>query len=323
MGTLLVLILLVACIIAGLVWFTANTARRVEAELPPRGSFTDIDGQRIHYVDTGGSGPAVVLIHGLSGNLLNFGYMSDKLAGDFRVILIDRPGSGYSTRPDDASASITVQAAALATLLRRLGVKRPLLVGHSLGGAISLAIALDHPDCAGGLALIAPLTHAQEDVPEIFKGLVIRSPLLRRIVAWTIATPIAIRQGPKVLQMVFAPDAVPSDFPTRGGGLLGLRPSAFYGASSELVVINDVLPSYMARYQSLNIPIAILYGRGDHLLNYRDQGETMKAKLPALELELMDGGHLLPITAPERSAALVRWVAGRLGEQSPAARLHM
>src|SRR4249920_3246587 len=119
MGTLLVLILLVACIIAGLVWFTANTARRVEAELPPRGSFADIDGQRIHYIDTGGSSPAIVLIHGLSGNLLNFGYMTDKLAGDFRVVLVDRPGSGYSTRPDDAPATITAQAATLATLMRR------------------------------------------------------------------------------------------------------------------------------------------------------------------------------------------------------------
>ena len=51
------LILLFAVIIAGLVWFTANTAKRVEALLPPRGQFMDIDGQRIHYTDTGGTKP--------------------------------------------------------------------------------------------------------------------------------------------------------------------------------------------------------------------------------------------------------------------------
>jgi pimeloyl-ACP methyl ester carboxylesterase len=315
MTTLLVLILVVVCIIAGLVGFTASTARRVEAELPPRGRFIDIDGQRIHYVDTGGSGPVVVLIHGLSGNMLNFSYaMADKLAGNFRVILVDRPGSGYSTRPASMSATLTAQAATLATLFRRLGLKRPLLVGHSLGGAVSLAIALDHPDCAGGLALIAPLTHAKGEVQGVFKGLVIRSPLLRRIIAWTVATPLAIRLGPKLLQTVFAPDAAPSDFPTRGGGLLELRPSAFYGASSDIVVINEVLPGYMERYHSLNIPVAMLFGRGDQILDSRDQGEAMKVKLPALGLELTEGGHMLLVTAPERCVALVRRVADELSE---------
>ena len=80
MAILLWLILLFAVIVAGLVWFTANTAKRVEALLPPRGQFMDIDGQHIHYVDTGGTKPAIVMIHGLGGNLLHFSYaMADKL----------------------------------------------------------------------------------------------------------------------------------------------------------------------------------------------------------------------------------------------------
>jgi pimeloyl-ACP methyl ester carboxylesterase len=251
------------------------------------------------------------LIHGLSGNWLNFSYMADKLAKDFRVILVDRPGSGYSTCPADASATLTAQAASLATLFRELDLKHPLLVGHSLGGALSLAIALDHSDCAGGLALIAPVTIWQ-DPPEVFKGLMIGSPLLRKIISWTIATPITIRQETKQLQAVFGPEAVVPDFPIRGGGLLGLRPSTFYGASSDIVLVEEVLPSYVARYQSLKIPIAILYGRGDQILDYRKQGEAMKGKLPALELELMDGGHMLLVTAPDRCVALVRRVADKL-----------
>ena len=191
MAILLGLILLLAVIIAGLVWFTANTAKRVEALLPPRGQFMDIDGQRIHYTDTGRTKPAIVMIHGLGGNLLHFSYaMADKLANDFRVILVDRPGAGYSTRPDDAPATLTAPAKIIATLIRRLDLKQPLVVGHSLGGAMSLAIALDHPDCAGALALIAPLTHAVESPPEVFKGLEISSPLMRKIIAWTVATPL-------------------------------------------------------------------------------------------------------------------------------------
>src|SRR5215468_6496943 len=106
MAFLLGLILLLALVIAGLVFFTSSTAKKVEAMLPPRGQFMDIDGQRIHYTDSGGSKPAIVLIHGLGGNLLHFSYgIADKLAADYRVITVDRPGSGYSVRPEGMSAT--------------------------------------------------------------------------------------------------------------------------------------------------------------------------------------------------------------------------
>ncbi|MGQ0686454.1 alpha/beta fold hydrolase, partial [Bradyrhizobium sp.] len=310
MAFLLGLILLLAVVAAGLVWFTSNTAKRVEALLPPRGQFMDIDGQRIHYVDIGGAKPPIVMIHGLGGNLLHFGYaMADKLANDYRVILVDRPGAGYSTRPEDAPATLTAQAKTIATLIRRLDLKQPLLVGHSLGGALSLAIALDHPDCAGGLALLAPLTHAIESAPDVFKGLEIASPLMRKAVAWTVATPLGIRRGPILLKEVFAPEAAPADFPMRAGGLLGLRPGSFFATSSDLMAVPDVLPAYMARYKSLDIPMAMLFGRGDRLLDYRGQGEAMKIVCPALDLELTEGGHMLPMTQPDRCVALVKRVA--------------
>ncbi len=312
MAFLFGLILLLALVIAGLVWFSARTARRVEALLPPRGQFIDIDGQRIHYVDSGGSKPPVVMIHGLGGNLLHFGYaMADKLSNDFRVILVDRPGSGYSTRPDDAPATLTAQAKTIATLIRRLGLERPLVVGHSLGGALSLAMALDHPDCVGGLALIAPLTHAQDEVPEVFKGVVVASPLVRKAIALTLAVPLGIWRGPKLVPEVFAPEPAPADFPMRAGGLLGLRPSAFYATSSDIMAVTDVLPGYIARYKTLNIPMAMLYGKGDRLLDYRRHGDAMKVTCPALDLEVMEGGHMLPITVPDRCAAMVRRVAER------------
>ena len=319
MTVVVALILLLAALIAGLVWFTANTARNVEAALPPRGRFMEIDGERIHYVDTGGAGPAAVMIHGLGGNLLHFDYaLAGRLAGEFRLILVDRPGSGYSSRAAGADATLTAQAAAIAKLIGALRLKRPLVVGHSLGGAVSLALALDHPDCVGGLALVAPLTHAQEEVPAIFRRLVIRTSLVRYLVAWTLATPLGILRGPMALKEVFAPDAVVPAFPLRAGGLLGLRPKAFCAASSDIVAINDVLPAYTRRYPSLNLPFGILFGKDDRLLDYREQGEAMRASCPALDLELIDGGHMLPMTAPDRCAALIRRVAARQQEASRA-----
>lgn len=314
MSIILTLLLIVAVIVAGLVWFAANTARKVEAAVPPSGQFIEIDDQRLHYVDTKGAGPAIVLIHGLGGTLGNFTYaLVDKLSGEFRVIAVDRPGSGYSVRPDEAPARLGAQADTLAKFIRALGLKQPLLVGHSLGGALSLAIALDHPDCAGALALIAPLTHAEDEVPEPFRGLVITSPVMRKIIAWTLATPMSIRRAPELLKIVFGPDAVPADYPTRGGGLLGLRPKSFYNTSSDLVAVNEDLPGMMSRYGGLTIPLGMLYAKGDRILDYRRQGEAMKQKCPALDLVLMDEhGHMLPITAPDRTADLIRRVARRL-----------
>jgi pimeloyl-ACP methyl ester carboxylesterase len=315
MSILIGLVVILAVVILGLVVFTARTARKVEAALPPRGKFMQIDGERIHYVDRGGAGPALVMIHGLAGNLMHFTYaLADELAGDFRVIMVDRPGCGYSERPDGAPADLKAQAATLARFMRGLGLKQPLVVGHSLGGALSLAIALDHPDCAGALALIAPLTHVPDKVPDVFKGLVIRSPTLRKVIAWTLATPLGILRGEKALKEVFGPEPAPADFPFRAGGLLGLRPSAFSSASSDAVLTEYVLPNYVVRYASLALPMGMLFAKSDRLLDYRAQGEAMKATCPALDLELMEGGHMLPMTAPDRCAALIRRVAARQQE---------
>ncbi|HWJ96292.1 MAG TPA: alpha/beta fold hydrolase, partial [Telluria sp.] len=145
---------------AGLALFTRNTARRVEAYLPPGGRFVDVPGARLHIRDEG-SGPPLLLIHGLAGQMCHYTYgVMERLAGEFRVVAVDRPGSGYSTRAEATPADLSAQAAALAALIDELGLGQPVVVGHSLGGAVALALALEHPAKVAGLALIAPLTHA-------------------------------------------------------------------------------------------------------------------------------------------------------------------
>lgn len=308
-------VLLAGLLLIGLVWFTSSTAKKVEAALPPRGVFIDIDGESIHYLDIG-SGPPLVMIHGLGGSLLNYAYaLSGKLAGDFRVILVDRPGSGYSIRASRSTASVKAQAQTIARLIVSLGLQRPLIVGHSLGGAVSLAIALYHPEQVSALALIAPLTHEQQSAPGPFKALAIRSRLIRRLVAWTIATPISIRRRKVVLETLFGPDPVPEDFATKGGGLLGLRPRSFFAASSDLVAVHDDLPALAPLYVSLKLPIGILFGIGDRILSYVAHGEAMR-KMPNVDLTLVNGGHMLPVSSSDEVASLIRSVAIRSGRST-------
>jgi pimeloyl-ACP methyl ester carboxylesterase len=310
MTVLLVLVFLVAAIGGGLVLFTFRTARRVEKALPPAGRFVDVPGARLHVVERG-HGPALLLVHGLGGQLSHFTYgVIDLLATKYRVVAVDRPGSGYSVRALGASAALGAQADVLAALIDILKLDRPVVVGHSLGGAVALALAQRHPKRVAGLALVAPLTHLV-DVPPVFKGLVIPKPWLRTLVAWTLAVPLSIAKRDEVLGQVFGPEQVPHDFATRGGGLLALRPSHFIATCADLVAGPEDLSLMMQQYGSMQLPVSILYGRNDGILDPHVHGEALVAKLPGAELTLMDGGHMLPITSPERTAQFVREAEAR------------
>jgi pimeloyl-ACP methyl ester carboxylesterase len=309
-GILAALVLLFAAI---LVLFTMYTARKVEAVLPPKGRFIDVPGARLHLRDFGeirGEGkanrPAVVMIHGLAGQLSHYTYgVAGKLAEHHRVVVVDRPGSGYSTRDAGTPADLSTQAASIAALVRTLGLGPALVVGHSLGGAVALTLALEHPQQVAGLALLAPLTHIRDDVPPVFKGLAIESAVVRRLVAWTLAIPSSIRNSASTLEVVFGPEAVPKDFATRGGGLLSLRPSAYLEASSDLQALPARLPQIQALYPTLRLPVSVLYGKDDRILDWKANGQALVDKVPGARLQLVEGGHMLPVTQVEATVAFI------------------
>jgi pimeloyl-ACP methyl ester carboxylesterase len=307
-----VVVALAGLIVAGLVLFTAWTARQVAKRLPPRGRFIDVDGARIHYLDEG-TGPTLLLVHGLGGHMLNFTYsLLGKLTCQFRVIVLDRPGSGYSTRPKGASATISAQARTISRFCQELKLGRPLIVGHSLGGAIALALALNHPEQVAGLALLAPATHRPQRVPPPFDGLAIASPLLRHLIAWTVATPLSIVNRDQVLAMLFGPQPVPHDFAVAGGGLLSLRPCSFIGASADLLGTSAELDEMPSRYKELTVPVGILYGTGDRILDPAVHGKALAAKVTGADLELIEGGgHMIPVTSADRAAAFIERMARR------------
>lgn len=305
MGYLLLLVLL---IVAGLMVFSFLTARRIELGLPPEGRFITIMGNRIHYVEQGSGPRTVLLVHGLTGVLQHFTYaMLGELARDCRVIAIDRPGSGYSKRPLRSSASLAVQADVIAGLIDALQLDRPVVVGHSLGGAVALATALRHPDKISALALIAPLSRMPAGGPPgIFASLRIRWHWLRWLFAWTLMLPLAARQRERIMQTVFGPEAVPAHFALRGGGAQAMRPSNHIAASRDLVALEAVLPRLQESYENLQLPVHILYGWGDRILDPQEQGRALADQLPKGELELVEGGHMLPLTQPQRCVEFVR-----------------
>ena len=312
MTVLVVVALALVVINVGLVLFTWRTVRRVEAAVPPVGRFIDLPGARLHVVERG-QGPPLLLVHGLAGQLRHFTYdIVERLAINHRVVAVDRPGSGYSIRTPGASAALGAQADVLVALIEHLQLGRPVVVGHSMGGAVALALAQRHPERVAGLALIAPLTHPVQEVHSAFNGLKIAKPWVRSAVAWTLAVPFSMVRRDEVLRVLFDPEAAPIDFAIRAGGLLTLRPSHFVAACADLAAITTDLAGMVERYGAMQLPVSVLYGRGDRILNPLEQGEALASKLPGAELTLVDGGHMLPITAPERTARFIREAAARV-----------
>lgn len=308
------LLLSLALVLGVFACYTRATVRRIEEALPPLGRIIEVDGQRLHVRDQG-SGSPLVLLHGLGGQMRHFdvGAMADLRLG-FRVISIDRPGSGHSRRAQGQPAGLAAQARTVAALIRQLGLERPTVVGHSLGGALALQLALDHPQAVGALALVAPLSHVLERVPAVFKPLAIRPRLLRALFAHTLALPATVIGGGRLMARVFGPEPVPRDFATRGGGLLALRPAQFLAAGADLDALRTDLPPLERRYRDLGVPLSVLYARDDALLDWRANGHDLVRQVPGARLQLADGGHMLPITRPGITADFIAQAAagGRL-----------
>lgn len=296
-----------AVILLALHFKTRRLARKAETLVPPVGQVQPVPGGMIHYVEMGPvDAPPIVMIHGLSGQLQHFTYaLADLLAPDFRLIILDRPGCGYSTRDHDHLAVLPQQATMIQAFLDIRRIEQPVLCGHSLGGAIALAMALNAPEKIRGLALLAPLTHPVTD-PGNFKGLIVHSPFMRRLMAQTVAIPVAQRTADTVLEQIFAPTPCPEDFITRAGGALGLRPKSFVAASADMTLASGGIAIQTARYESeLKTPGAVLFGDMDAALSPQANGASMEPYGLRSQIE-PDQGHMLPITAPSRCNQFIR-----------------
>lgn len=300
----------VACL-AGFAWYTAH---RVEARVPPLGDFIDVTGARLHYLDRG-TGPVVLLLHGWGGNLRHYHRLIERLASHCRVIALDIPGCGYSRMLDGRHASLRRRAEIVAAFMRCLALEQVLVVGHSLGGALALALALDHPQRLRGLVLLAGLSQ-----PAKLKGVPIRSPAMQRLFAWTLLAPLGLLLHRASLRAAFAPDAVTPDFDTAGGALLGYRPDNFVNACRDVATVSAELAGMVPRYPSLALPVEVVFGRQDGLLEPCVHGEGLAAAIPQATLRMIEGGHMLPLTAADRIADWILDASAPIGRR-PARRI--
>ncbi|MEX0338640.1 MAG: alpha/beta fold hydrolase [Arenibacterium sp.] len=309
MGAGIVILLVIVGVIVLFALFTAYLASEARAIVPKQGKMTKVNGGAIHWVESGAGRP-IVMIHGLGGNLMNFTYgLTEHLDEEFRVISIDRPGCGWSERDSAAQATLPEQARMISEFIAAEGLENPLIVGHSLGGAIAVTLGLNHPDGLGGLALICPATQPIENPPEAFKGIDIPSPGMRRAIAYTIAAPIGLLTQQKVFGEVFKPEPIIRDFGPKAGATLGRTPEAFIAASEDMAGSRQSVSEVAGRESELKVPTAILFAEDDNILDPKLHGAHF-ASLAGAELKTIPGrGHMIPMTTPRECAAFIREVA--------------
>ncbi|WP_292533274.1 alpha/beta fold hydrolase, partial [Mesorhizobium sp.] len=266
----------------------------------------------IHYVEAG-EGRPIVFLHGLGAQLHHFRHtLFGRFGAGYRLIALDRPGSGYSVRAGGASGRLPEQAEVVRRFIEELGLERPLIVGHSLGGAIALALAIEHPTAISGIALIAPLTHLEARVRQKFDLLYVPSRLKRWILAHTLAIPYSLKYAEPTMKFIFAPQAVPRDYMIAGGGWLGLRPAHFQATSTDIVAVEEDLGRLEQRYGEILMPAGILFGADDRVIGIAAHGEPMPGTIRELDFERVQGlGHMAQFVEPERVVAFIERIAAR------------
>ena len=280
-------------------------ARRSERRHPPEGSFLMVDGVRLRYSDRGKGSP-VVLIHGnaVTGDDWNTSGVAELLLSQHRVIIFDRPGFGYSERPRGHLWTADQQAELLHKALLHLGVRRPVVVGHSWGSIVALALAARHQADTAGLVLLSGY-YFWTLRPDVALVTVAALPVVGDLLRHTVSPLLGWLQMPLIKWQMFSPALVPARFKAEYSSAMALRPSQIRATSQDGALMIPGALSLRRRYQALILPVAILAGDGDKVV-FKRNSERLAACIPNSALQLDEGaGHMVHYHAPRQVAQAV------------------
>jgi pimeloyl-ACP methyl ester carboxylesterase len=286
----------------------------LQRNYPQAGVWVEVEGARLNVVDLGprhGSAPPIVMIHGASSNSEAMRRpLGDLLARRHRVILIDRPGHGWSSRARAADSTPAIQARMIAEALRRLAIGPAILVVHSWSGALGIRMALDHPERLAGLIMLAPVTHPWRGGVGWYNKLVTR-PLIGPLLAYTITLPLGVFLAKRGAHSVFLPQAMPDGFVKETATALVLRPREFLANARDLMTLKQSVSEQVPRYGEIKIPITIVAGDADATVSTAIHSRAFARAVPHAKLVVLQGiGHMVQQVAPEVVMAEVETMIG-------------
>ena len=283
-------------------WFSL---RNIQAQYPSLGEDMKVAGERVHYVSQG-TGPPIVLLHGANSTHREFtSSIGPLLSRTHRIIAIDRPGYGESTR-GTANAHPVEQARIIHHLLDKLGIKTSsVIVGHSLGGAIALAYALEFPEKTAGVVLIGGVAYPWKTGVAWYNH-VAHWPMIGPIFLHTLLYPLGRLLLPGIINEVFAPARPTEGYPERNASLFALRPGPFRASAEDLIHLSEHMKVQSQRYDELTLALVLITGTQDKVVFPGNHSHRLAERLAQAQLIEMDGvGHVPHQVRPEEVANLI------------------
>lgn len=282
-----------------------------EAAYPPEGEIIEVGGHPVHVVVRGraqGDGPDLVLIHGASGSTRDLTFaLAGPLEADYRVIIIDRPGLGYTPPLHNRGESLREQADLLQAAAAQLGADKPIVAGQSYGGAVAIAWAIHHPDTLSALVPIAAASNPwSTPLDPLYKltssrlGAALVVPL---ITAWVPTS--YVRSS---IEGIFAPQAAPEGYADYFGPGITLRRETFRANARQRRDILGEIQAQHLRNSEITVPTEIVHGTADDTVGISVHSEPLSAQIAGSVLTPLDGiGHMPQhVAVPDVIAAIDR-----------------
>jgi len=303
-------------IIVALLAFSAWKARTIQRENPNTGALIDVGGYRMNSVHlpqpAGADLPALVFVHGASGNLRDQEHaFRPSLRGRAEMLFVDRPGHGYSERGGPENDFPDGQADAIASLMDKRGIARAIIIGHSFGGAIVASFAVRHPEKLAGLLFLAPATHPWPGGVDWYYDVA-----ANRWLGWLFTHTLALPAGLKLLdggtRSVFRPNHRPDDYVESTSPALVLRPKTFRYNAIDVANLNGFVARMQPHYKKISAPTVIITGDHDDVVAEEIHSRGLAHDIAGSELVWIHNlGHKPDYIVTDIAIAALEKIAGQ------------
>jgi pimeloyl-ACP methyl ester carboxylesterase len=288
-----------------------------------QGRMIEVAGATLHVLDIGprdARAPPIVMIHGASSNLETMRRpLGDLLAKSRRVILIDRPGHGWSRRALLSDSTPAIQGRMIDEALEKLGIAKAIFVVHSWAGALGARIALDYPERVAGLVMLAPVAYRWRGGVGRYNK-IIATPLIGPLLAYTITLPFGYFLASAGARNVFLPQVMPAGFVENSATPLLLRPREFLANAWDLVTLKAAVIEQAPRYAAIKAPVVVISGDADNTVWPSIHSQPFAAIVPNAKLVLLRGvGHMVMHAAPDLVVREIDALTGKIARSTVAA----
>jgi pimeloyl-ACP methyl ester carboxylesterase len=275
-----------------------------EPPLPAGSKFVRAAGVKFHYVETPGKDPAVVMIHGHPGTYLDWKRVQAKLPGR-HTIAIDRPGYGFSS---GGYIDFNEQVAAIHALAQKLRLKRPVIAGHSYGGALAIAYAQRYPTETRAIVPVDP--GVEPGNGNSFDKLqaqfikVLQLPVVQPLVNATFGQVLLTGTADPQVSKAFNPNHTIPEY-TKQLKAESLKSSDLKTFAAEELDFGGVVDSLASRYSATRTPAWLIQGQGDKLVPAAAV-KAMAGQLPNAKYISLSGGHMQTWVHPTEVARAIQ-----------------